>query len=80
MIKSSKGGRIPALFPAQHQAQQTDYFSVHSRSVSHSHFVGVGLDVLDGLQHTLGFVDAAAKAQVVGGGVLQAKKERGGSG
>lgn len=42
---------------------------------SGAHLVRVGLDVLDGLQHTLGLLHAAAEAQVVDGGVLQRGKE-----
>lgn len=36
-----------------------------------AHLIRVALDVLDGLQHALGLVHGAAKAQVVDGGVLR---------
>ncbi len=41
-----------------------------------AHLVGVALHVLDGLQHALGLVHAAAERQVVDGRVLRAREAR----
>ena len=43
---------------------------------SRAHLIGVGLDVLDGLQHTLCLLHGAAEAQVVNGGVLRVMEGR----